>query len=272
MIYGATNHPLRPLTEEIKTLVSLGFDYLELCLDPPHGLPEKLRPRLAEIRSVLAGVGLGLPVVHLPTFVWLADVYSSIREASLTEVFKALDLAAEIGAEKAVLHPGYLTGLMTFTPDIGKGYAAESLDKILEQAAGLGVTICLENMFPRAGHMHRPEEFTAVLDRHPGLMMTLDLGHANIRAPRDQAAAFVQIARGRIGHVHVGDNNGQEDEHLPLGAGRLDLAGGLAAIKASGYDRTITLEVFSPDRDYLAMSLKKVRDVWDSVQPQPGRK
>ena len=32
-------------------------------------------------------------------------------------------------------------------------------------------------------------------------------------------------------------------------------------------DRTMTLEVFSPDRDYLAMSLKKVRAIWESVQP-----
>ena len=121
MIYGATNHPLRPLTEEIKTVAALGFDYPELCLDPPHGLPEALKPKLTDIRAVLAGEGLGLPVVHLPTFVWLADVYPSIREASLAEVCKALDLAAEIGAEKAVLHPGYLTGMMTFCPSHRQG-------------------------------------------------------------------------------------------------------------------------------------------------------
>lgn len=266
MIYGATNHPLRPLTGEIKALAALGFDYLELCMDPPHGLPEKVRPGLTEVRSVLSGEGLGLPVVHLPTFVWLADIYSSVREASVTETFKALDLAAEIGVEKAVLHPGYLTGMMNFTPDVGKKHASESLDRILQKATGLGITICLENMFPRAGHMFRPEEFTEVLQKNPGLMMTLDLGHANIRAPKDRAAAFVQVARGRIGHVHVGDNNGQEDEHLPVGAGRVDVHGGLAAIKASGYDSTVTLEVFSPNRDYLAMSLKKVRAIWENIK------
>lgn len=265
MIYGAPNHPLRPLTDEIKAMAALGFDYLELCLDPPNGLPEALRPRLAEVRSTLAGEGLDLPVVHLPTFVWLADVYPSIRKASVNEVFKALDLAAEAGAKKAVLHPGYLTGLMTFTPEVGKGYAAESLGQILEKSAGLGITVCLENMFPRAGHMYQPKEFTEVLAQNPGLMMTLDLGHANIRASKGQVAAFVKAAHGRIGHVHVGDNNGREDEHLPVGAGRVDVAQGFAAIKASGYDDTITLEVFSPDRDYLAVSLKKIRVIWENA-------
>lgn len=265
MIYGATNNPLRPLTDELKVLGKLGFDYLELCLDPHHCLPETLQPRLTEIMSALSGEGLELPVVHLPTFIWMADVYASIREASLVEVFKALDLAAELGAKKAVLHPGYLTGLMAFTPDIGKEYASESLGKVLEKSTGLGIMLCLENMFPRIGHMYRPEEFKEVLNRNPGLMMTLDLGHANIRAPKDRIAAFVRAAHGRIGHVHIGDNNGQEDEHLPVGTGQVDVAGGLAAIKASGYDQTITLEVFSPNRDYLAMSLKKVRAIWESA-------
>jgi len=96
MIYGATNNPLRPLIDEIRVLSALGFDYLELCLDPPHGMPEALRPGLAEVRSILTSEGLELPVVHLPIFVSLADVYPSIREASLSEVFKALDLAAEL--------------------------------------------------------------------------------------------------------------------------------------------------------------------------------
>lgn len=265
MIYGATNNPMRPLKGEIKAIAALGFDYLELCLDPPHGLPEALRPQLGEIRSILDGEGLRLPVAHMPTFISLADIYASIREASLNEVFKALDLAAGIGAGKVVLHPAYLTGLIAFTPDTGRGYMLESLARALEKASDLGLTLCLENMFPRVGHMYRPDEFTGVLREHPGLMMTLDLGHAGIRSPKGQIAAFVKVAWGRIGHVHVCDNNGTEDEHLPVGAGRIDLAGGLAAVKASGYDSTITLEVFSPDRSYLAASLSKIREMWEKA-------
>jgi len=265
MIYGATNNPMRPLKGEIRAIAALGFDYLELCIDPPHGLPGILRPEIAEIRSILEGEGLRLPVAHMPTFISLADIYASIREASLNEVFEALDLAARIGAEKAVLHPAYLTGLIAFTPDIGRGYMLESLARALDKATELGLVLCLENMFPRVGHMYRPDEFTDVLNQYPRLMMTLDLGHASIRAPKDRIAAFVKVAGGRIGHVHVCDNSGKEDEHLPVGAGRIDLAGGLAAVKAAGYDSTITLEVFSPDRSYLAASLEKIRAIWEKA-------
>lgn len=265
MIYGATNNPLRPLEGEIKTLKALGFDYLELCLDPPHGLPEMLRPRISEIRSILDGEGLQLPVAHMPTFISLADIYASIREASLYEVFTALDCAAGIGVVKVVLHPAYLTGLIAFTPDVGRGYMLESLARIVARTTELGLVLCLENMFPRVGHMYRPDEFTDILRQYPELMMTLDLGHANIRAPKGQMAAFIKMAEGRIGHLHVCDNNGKEDEHLPVGAGRIDLAGGIAAIKASGYDSTMTLEVFSPDRSYLAASLEKMRLMWQQA-------
>jgi sugar phosphate isomerase/epimerase len=265
MIYGATNNPLRPLKGEIKALAALGFDYLELCLDPPHGLPEMLHPKIPEIRSILDGEGLKLPVAHMPTFISLADIYASIREASLYEVFKALDCAAGIGVLKVVLHPAYLTGLIAFTPDVGREYMLESLARIIARATELGLVLCLENMFPRVGHMYRPDEFTDILRRYPELMMTLDLGHANIRAPKGQMAAFIKMAEGRIGHLHVCDNNGKEDEHLPVGAGRIDLAGGIAAIKASGYDSTMTLEVFSPDRSYLAASLEKMRLMWQQA-------
>ena len=34
MRYGAMNHPARPLLGELEEIADLGFDYLELTLDP----------------------------------------------------------------------------------------------------------------------------------------------------------------------------------------------------------------------------------------------
>ena len=71
----------------------------------------------------------------------------------------------------------------------------------------------------------------------------------------------------RVKHVHLHDNNGgASDLHLPLGAGAIDLEGTVAALKATGYDGTITLEVFSRDRHYLLYSRDVLRQVWNAKQ------
>ncbi|MEW5725315.1 MAG: TIM barrel protein, partial [Thermodesulfobacteriota bacterium] len=116
MLYGATNNPLRPVQDEIRTLAGLGFDYLELCLDPPECHPENLLRQRDQIRMTCEETGLMVAVGHLPTFVWLADIYPSVRSAAVAEVVAALEACARFDIKTAVLHPGYLTGLLRFTP------------------------------------------------------------------------------------------------------------------------------------------------------------
>jgi sugar phosphate isomerase/epimerase len=65
--------------------------------------------------------------------------------------------------------------------------------------------------------------------------------------------------------VHLSDNFGKrEDLHLPLGAGAIDWRNIISMLKNSGYDGTITLEVFSQDRRYLLFSRDKLREIWES--------
>jgi sugar phosphate isomerase/epimerase len=67
----------------------------------------------------------------------------------------------------------------------------------------------------------------------------------------------------RIGHLHVSDHFGKEDQHLPIGAGIIDFSKVVKALKGIGYNDTITLEVFSRDRDYLKMSKKKMEELFE---------
>ena len=56
-----------------------------------------------------------------------------------------------------------------------------------------------------------------------------------------------------------GKKGGHADLHLPLGAGNLNLHESLQALKECGFDDTITLEVFTPDRHFLAYSRDVLR-------------
>lgn len=180
MRFGAMNFPLRDLEEEIQAMASLGFDFLELAMDAPGGLPAALMSRQGRIQELLSGCGLGL-VAHLPTFVWPADLTPRIRKASLEESLEALDLACALGAHCAVLHPGSFFGMGALARDTSRRVALETLEAILVRAESLGIPVGLENMFPRGGWLVTAQDFVSVLDRFPQLGITLDVGHACIR-------------------------------------------------------------------------------------------
>jgi sugar phosphate isomerase/epimerase len=72
-------------------------------------------------------------------------------------------------------------------------------------------------------------------------------------------------------HVHLHDNKGgNADLHLPLGTGTVDTPRYIRALKAAGYDGTITLEVFTPDRHHLDYSRQVLRALWDQA-PAPAQ-
>ena len=99
--------------------------------------------------------------------------------------------------------------------------------------------------------------FSEVFDAFPEIRLTLDIGHANLGAGRNKSSEFIRLYGYRIGHVHACDNFGKEDSHLPVGAGIIDFRKILRELKETQYDDTITLEVFSKDRDYLKISRDK---------------
>jgi len=264
MKYGAMNFPIKPLLREVEEIGKMGFDYVELTMDPPEATPQKILVQKQSIQEALHRYGMGI-MGHLPTFVWTSDLYESLRKASLQENFEALEAAAELGIEKVVLHPAYITGLGKFLIDRVKGYAMESIESILKKAVNLNITLCIENMFPQAHFLFQPYEFQSVFEAFPEIRLTLDIGHANLGGGKNKSSEFIHHYGYRIGHVHANDNFGKEDSHLPIGAGIIDFEKILKEIKETQYDETITLEVFSKDRDYLKISKEKIKYIWEAL-------
>jgi sugar phosphate isomerase/epimerase len=264
MKYGAMNFPIKPLLREIEEMGEMGFDYMELTMDPPEATPQKILGQKRAILEVLLRYRMGI-MGHLPTFVWTSDLYESLRSASLQENFAALEAAAELGIEKVVLHPGFITGLGKFLIDKAKGHAMESLEAILKKAVSLHITLCIENMFPQAHFLIQPHEFQPVFETFPELRLTLDIGHANLGGGKNRSLEFIHRYGYRMGHVHANDNFGKEDSHLPIGAGIIDFERIIKELKEALYDETITLEVFSKDRDYLKISKEKIKRMWEAL-------
>ena len=138
----------------------------------------------------------------------------------------------------------------------------EALKPIVEMAASHRLTIVLENY---KAPFDRVSTFKLMLAEIPGLQVHLDFGHANMGA--DNHEVFCRQLGKHIRHVHFSDNRSNADHHMPLGVGNIDWKNAVDSLKATGYDETITLEVFCDDPvmlyKYLDLSRRWVLDLWN---------
>ncbi len=270
MRYGAMNFPVRPVLQELKDIAALGFDYIELAMDPPQSHHSLLKQQRKELLNALQESRMEV-ICHLPTFVSIADLTESIRLASLKEVLNSLQVAAEFSPLKVVLHPPYVTGLGMFVYDQAKDYGLESLSAIVRKAEDLGLMLCIENMFAKTHMLVEPDDFEEIFQRFPSLKLTLDTGHANIKnGSRKRIFELISRFPDRLGHLHVSDNFGKEDNHLPIGTGTVDFSQVADSLKNVGYDDTVTFEVFSRDRNYLRMSRQRFASMLEPrIKTQP---
>ena len=134
--------------------------------------------------------------------------------------------------------------------------------KILEEMSTCArehdITLCIENLSESFSDFS--PAFTAILN----LGMTLDVGHGEILTARNTAYNFIDHCFSRIYHLHLHDNRGgdspQDDLHLPLGEGVVDVRSILSRLKAQGYDRTMTLEV---QPVHLLSGKKLIEKIWN---------
>lgn len=268
MQYGAMNHPLHLVRDQIPGFAGMGFDYLELTLDAPEAHYSVIRQQADAISQALARHDMGL-VCHLPTFVYTADLTPGIRAASVAEMTESIAVAAELGAKKAVIHPGMLIGLGHQARKRCLQYAMESLQTIAQTARDHDLKLCAENMPPACGIFCEPEDFAPLFESFPQFGLTLDTGHAHIQlkdSPRPgRLAEFIERFSQQIAHVHASDNQGKKDEHLALGKGTLNLADLVSRLKSVGYDGTVTLEIFSEEPADLPASRDHLAGLWEKI-------
>ena len=115
------------------------------------------------------------------------------------------------------------------------------LREIIDTARERKITICLENLSENWQDLDR------IFKQLFQLCLTLDVGHAQLLRPKTTAFDLIAAYPHRIRHLHLHDNMGgnsvDDDLHLPVGDGTVDLLGILGALKEAGYKGTATLEL-----------------------------
>ena len=255
MLLGAMNNPMRDLYSEIAAIRESGFDYVDLTFEPSRARSSDID--VPRVRAALADAGLAA-IGHTAYYLPIASAIDELRAVALRELERCIDVSAALGITKVNVHPDPRVPL--HEPEFVVEQNIKSFRWLTRYAADRGVQLLFENL---SGLFGRPDVLGRIFDAVPGLGLLLDFGHTNLSVPRNNADEILERIGSRLAHVHMSDNRGgDQDLHLPLGAGRIDWEWVVRLLKARGYDGTITLEVFSPDTDYLLLSATKLRRLW----------
>lgn len=260
MQIGAMNHPAREVHSELEWMSRMGLGYIDLTIEPPAASPDRIDAKA--LTAALEQYGMGI-VGHTAFYAPIASGVERLRKAAVAELIHALEVFAQLGARWVNIHPDGHTHFYERAQNIERNL--ESLRELLDAGRRLGVGVMIENV---PGQYNTADEMGSLLDPLPELGMLIDLGHCFLRVPKNTFTAPAIIARygDRIRHVHLHDNNGGDaDLHLPLGAGHVPFKDVIRQLKATGYDGTITLEVFSADKRYFALSRDILRETWDAA-------
>jgi sugar phosphate isomerase/epimerase len=120
--------------------------------------------------------------------------------------------------------------------------------------------VMLENV-PLSNGIHNVDEFKYVVDNVDSLLVHLDIPHAFTSGGMKSVIDYISKFNDKIIHIHWHDNHGTKDEHLAIGEGLIDHYQVVKALKNIGYDRTITLEVFTSKND-ARLSANKLRTMF----------
>lgn len=258
MQIGAMNHPGEPLLRELSWMAELKLDFIDLTLEPPQAATWQLRP--AEVSAMLRDHGLGV-VGHTAYYLPIASSFESLRRAAIDELKRAIEFFAKIGAKWMNVHPDGHAPFIDEANVVLRNIT--SLRELVEFAHPLGVGVMLENV---PGRFNTALQLAPIFEAVPQLGLHLDIGHCALGVERNTATELIAQFGRRLEHVHVHDNRGGiADLHLAIGMGNIALGKHIRELRTSGYDGTITLEVFAPDRHFLAYSRDRLREFWDKA-------
>ncbi len=228
-----------PFEEAVRKAAELGFTHVDVV-----GLEE----RPAGHRDVLADCGLFVACAAVgrgPDGIFRLDAADvAVRRDFMETTRRQIADAARLGATAAYLVPGTdasADALLRF---------GEACALLADFAQGYRMRLCVEHVPNRA--LASATATLKWLERlgQPDLALLLDVGHCLISG--EDAAAVVQQTGGRLGYVHLDDNDGVSDLHWPLLAGRLTEEGLSelgAALREVGYRGPLCLELNAANAD-----------------------
>jgi protein FrlC len=250
------------LFEAIQRIHAHGYKGIEILADVPHAFPFQLSfKEISEVTRILEQTGLSVSNInantalgfHPSTVLSIGEVVfepslcskqKERRNERIDYTKRCIDLAVEWGSPCVSVTSGRC--LPGNPPDQAFQYFSDSIQQILDYAIQKEINIGIE--YEPGLLLENANEVAQLLKnvQSPNLGVNLDLGHVQvIGEPLNET---IKRFADKIWNIHLEDIRNQKHYHLIPGEGNMDFDAIFAALKSIGYERFVTLELYSyPD-------------------------
>jgi sugar phosphate isomerase/epimerase len=222
----------RKLTPELLgQIAGSGFEGLEIFCTRSH-FEYSTKTEVRAMAGALEANKLQLVSMHAPTSrdisamresgmpLSICEVERVRRIEAMDELKRVIDVADDLAYTRLILHMG---GTRETADPRKRDAAFSTLEHLILHAHHAGVTICVENTNSEMGD---PNYLRAFVDetRLTGLRFNFDIGHAHLSEfpEEERVEKSFSPLRELVSSVHLHDNHGEKDEHLPPYDGTID--------------------------------------------------
>lgn len=155
--------------------------------------------------------------------------------AMYAKVFRVIE---HLRPKTVVLHAGYHEKKYKGNHELWLSQSLKTWPSLVSEAERLGTVIAVENIFER-----EPSTLKLLMDaiESPNFGICIDAGHLRVFSRVDMEEWF-RVLGPKIAEVHLHDNHGKHDDHLPLGEGSIDIPRFLSLLAQYATDPVYTIE------------------------------
>jgi inosose dehydratase len=230
-LFYRTNGSMETAIRDISAAGYEGTEMFDGNLVEYADRPDEFRRLLADAKLELVSVYTGANFI-----------YADILPDELHRITRAAELAAQFGAERLVVGGGARRAAGTSEDDYLR--LGESLDRVTDIAEGFGLSASYHPHLSTI--VENPDELAKLMDL-TRIGFCPDTAH--LAAGGGDPATMIRAHSDRIRHVHLKDFRREPFQFLPLGEGDLDFPDIIRAIRESGYDSWLLVELDSYDGD-----------------------
>jgi sugar phosphate isomerase/epimerase len=161
-----------------------------------------------------------------------------ILQAVRDKLRRCFDLIEIFKPHSVVCHLGYLDCVHSYDPELWLASSLETWRELLVIAEQYTTPIMFENTYEAGPGVHKT--ILEALDS-PFARFCLDVGHLGAFAQVELHDWLATLGQW-LGQLHLHDNHGIRDEHLPIGKGNFDFASLFSYLKSQDIKPIFTLE------------------------------